>query len=181
MPSSCAASSGARCGLCSLTFAGALGPNERAEIDRMVRRVVYAPKEQLFSEGDRANRILNLSDGVARVYKLLADGRRQVVGFALPGDFLGVTLADQHSLSADAIGRVTACAFPRAEFTRFVDGNLTLLRRMNEYACRELSQAQDRMLLLGRYTAEEKMAAFILGWRDRLARLGGRSAVTPCR
>jgi CRP/FNR family transcriptional regulator len=44
---------------------------------------------------------------------------------------------------------------------------------MNEFATRELSLAQDQMLLLGRRSAEEKVAAFLVGWRDRLARLEG--------
>lgn len=176
---SCAASGRGRCGVCAPLFGGALDPRERTELDRMLRHVDYAPKDQLFSEGDQAHRVFNVSEGVVRLYKLLADGRRQVVGFSLPGDFLGVTLAEQHSLSADAIGRVSVCSFPRADFMRFVDGNLTVLRRMNEYASRELSRAQDRMLLLGRFTAEEKMAAFILNWRERLGPAGRNAAVTP--
>lgn len=44
--------------------------------------------------------------------------------------------------------------------------------RINEFAARELMLAQEQMLLLGRRTAEEKVAAFLVGWRERLARIG---------
>ena len=108
-----------------------------------------------------------------RLYKLLPDGRRQIVGFALPGDFLGMTASTRHSFSADAIGPVVICRFLRASFARFIEDKPHLLRRINELAVRELSQAQDHMVLLGRRSAEEKVATFLIGWRDRLARLSG--------
>jgi CRP/FNR family transcriptional regulator len=54
-----------------------------------------------------------------------------------------------------------------------------LLRRINELTIRELSQAQDHMVLLGRRSAEEKVATFLIGWRDRLAQFGSPSRVVP--
>ena len=50
---------------------------------------------------------------------------------------------------------------------------------MNELMVRELSQAQDHMVLLGRRSAEEKVASFVLAWRDRLARLGAATTTLP--
>jgi CRP/FNR family transcriptional regulator len=111
-----------------------------------------------------------------RLYKLLPDGRRQIVGFSLPGDFLGLAASARHSLSADAIGPVTVCRFSKAPFARFIEDKAHLLRRINELAVRELSQAQDHMVLLGRRSAEEKVATFLIGWRDRLVQLNGSSA-----
>jgi CRP/FNR family transcriptional regulator len=114
-----------------------------------------------------------------RLYKLLPDGRRQIVGFALPGDFLGMTVSARHSFSADAIGPVAICRFSKAAFARFIEDKPHLLRRINELAVRELSQAQDHMVLLGRRSAEEKVATFLLGWRDRLARAAGPAKTVP--
>ena len=62
--------------------------------------------------------VYNLLEGVMRLYKLLPDGRRQIVGFALPGDFLGMTISGRHGVSADAIGPVTVCRFARIPFAR---------------------------------------------------------------
>ena len=69
--------------------------------------------------------------------------------------------------------RVTVCKFFRGPFMRFIENKPHMLMRMNEFATRELGLAQDQMLLLGRRSAEEKVAAFLVGWRERLARLEG--------
>jgi len=111
-----------------------------------------------------------------RLSKLLPDGRRQIIGFALPGDFLGTGPGDRYHCSADAIGPVVTCRISKSTFWQFVENKPHVLRRMNEFAARELYQAQDQMLLLGRRTAEEKVASFLVSWRDRLARLGTATA-----
>ena len=54
-----------------------------------------------------------------------------------------------------------------------------LLRRINEFVTRELGEAQEQMVLLGRRTAEEKVATFLIKWRDRLAQTGPATAMTP--
>lgn len=94
------------------------------------------------------------------------------MGFALPGDFLGMA-APRHGFSADAIGHVDVCKFSKTSFARFVENRPHLLRRINELAARELSEARDHMVLLGRRSAEEKVASFLISWRDRLVRLSG--------
>ena len=114
-----------------------------------------------------------------RLYKLLPDGRRQIVGFALPGDFLGVATSARNNFSADAVGPVAVCRFSRTSFMRFVADKPHLLRRINELVIRELGQAQDHMVLLGRRSAEEKVASFLVGWRVRLARLGDATNTLP--
>ena len=123
----------------------------------------------------------NLTAGVARLYKLLPDGRRQVIGFALPGDFLGTAPSDRYGYSVDAIGSVSACRLSLEAFTQFIEQRPHLLLRINEFVARELMLAQDQMLLLGRRTAEEKVAAFLVGWRGRQgqARDGQQTITLP--
>lgn len=133
----------------------------------------------MFCEEDIATSFYTVSDGVMRLYKLLPDGRRQIVGFALPGDFLGMNISGRHNFSADAIGAVTVCQFAKAPFGRFMAERPHLLRRINELAIRELSQARDHMVLLGRRAADEKLATFLLGWRERLMLLKGPSNTVP--
>ena len=65
------------------------------------------------------------------------------------------------------------CAVSPADvFLHFIDQRPNVLLRINEFAARELTLAQEQMLLLGRRTAEEKVVAFLLGWRARLAHIG---------
>jgi len=90
-----------------------------------------------------------------------------------------MTATARHSVSADAIGAVAICRFSRASFARFVADKPHLLCRINELAVRELSQAQDHMVLLGRRSAEEKVATFLIGWRDRLTRHSDLAKTVP--
>jgi CRP/FNR family transcriptional regulator len=137
------------------------------------------PRQTVFAQEELTTSFYNLRDGVMRLYKLLPDGRRQIVGFAIPGDFLGMATLARHGFSADALGPVAVCRFSKASFARFIENKPNLLRRINELVVRELSKAQDHMLLLGRRSAEEKVASFLLGWRDRLARLGDETNIVP--
>ena len=164
-----------RCSACavrSLSICGALEQADLAEFERIARHVHLAPNEALFTAGQIAHSVHNVTAGVARLYKLLPDGRRQVVGFALPGDFLGIAPSDRYSFSADAVDSLTVCRLPREAFAHFIEQRPHFLIRINEFAARELTLAQDQMLLLGRRTAEEKVASFLIGWQARLAQVG---------
>jgi CRP/FNR family transcriptional regulator len=168
-------SSFSRCAACavrSLSICGALDHADLAEFERIARHVHLAPNEALFTVGQPATSVHTLTAGVARLYKLLPDGRRQVIGFALPGDFLGTAPSDRYSYSVDAVDSVSACRLSVEAFAHFIAQRPHLLLRINEFAARELTLAQDQMLLLGRRTAEEKVAAFLVGWRRRQAQAG---------
>jgi len=124
-----------RCSACtvrSLSICGALDQTDVAEFERIARHIQFAPNEALFTAGQVASSVHSLTAGVARLYKLLPDGRRQVIGFALPGDFLGIAPSDRYSFSADAIDSVTACRVSREAFAHFIEARPQFLIRINE-------------------------------------------------
>ncbi|WMT79201.1 helix-turn-helix domain-containing protein [Bradyrhizobium sp. Ash2021] len=164
-----------RCSACvvrSLSICGALDQADLLEFERIARHVELKHNEALFTAGQVADSVHNLTAGVALLYKLLPDGRRQVIGFALPGDFLGTATTDRYSFSADAIDAVSVCRFSAEAFTHFIEQRPHFLLRINKFVARELMLAQEQMLLLGRRTAEEKVASFLVGWRERLRKVG---------
>jgi CRP/FNR family transcriptional regulator len=158
---------------------GALVEDELRELEALSHPVRFAAREGLFVEGDPADSVFNVTRGVVRLCKLLPDGRRQIVGFALAGDFLGLALMEHYGVSAEAVTEASACRFSRLAFTRYIDAKPHLLRRLHEFASHELSLAQDQMVLLGRRSAEERLAAFLVGMRGRLERLGHHSVTLP--
>ncbi len=87
----------AACAVRSLSICGALDQADLAEFERIARNFQFAPNASIFTAGQVAGAVHNLTAGVARLYKLMADGRRQVIGFALPGDFLGVSPSYRYS------------------------------------------------------------------------------------
>ena len=127
----------------------------------------FAPGQALFHEGERATRVFTLTRGALKLYKLLADGRRQVTGFMHPGDFLGISVDDEHAFSAEALEELQLCCFPRDRFDDFVDRHSPMERDLYRKAAHELAAARQQMVLLGRKTATERLASFLLDLADR--------------
>jgi CRP/FNR family transcriptional regulator len=121
-----------------------------------------SPGRTLFSEGDEAENVYEVVQGTLRLYKLLSDGRRQITGFLSAGHLLGLAHEDCYLYTAEAITEVTLCRYPRARFVRMVDEVPGFARRLLTVTSNELCAAQDQMLLLGRKSAAEKLASFIL-------------------
>ena len=167
------------CAVRAAVVCSSLDAVELRQFEHLRRGIHFGAGETVFSEEDIVTSFYSVIEGVMRLYKLLPDGRRQIVGFALPGDFLGMNISGRHNFSADAIGAVTVCQFAKAPFGRFMEERPHLLRRINELAIRELSQARAHMVLLGRRAADEKIASFLLGWRERLFSLKGPSSTVP--
>src|SRR5690349_11840101 len=169
----------AGCKVRGVSICAVLDASELGSLEAIAEDARYGERETILLEGDPADAVYNITQGTVRLYKLLPDGRRQIVGFLLPGDFMGLALSDRHPFSADAVEPVAACRFARGAFSSLVDEKPHLLRRLHEAATHELSLAQDHMLLLGRRTADERVAAFLIGLRERWRRLGGSLVTLP--
>ncbi len=174
--------SGLHCAHCAVrpfSACGALHENELAELENLARSSCYAQRQQLFAQDEAAHSVYNITSGSVRLYRLLPDGRRQVVGFAIPGDFLGLSLAERTVYGAEALNSVTACRFGREAFSTFVNAHPQLLRRLYDLANHELSLAQEQMVLIGRRTAEERVICFLVGLRKRWAHINNNSVTVP--
>jgi CRP/FNR family transcriptional regulator len=169
----------AKCGVRLISVCAVLSPAELQDMAAMSQSDRFAARKVVVSQGSPAENVFTITEGVVRLYKLLVDGRRQLLGFALPGDFLGLSLFDIYSFSADAVTDTVVCRFPRKAFIAYAEQRPHLLRRLHEFASHELSLAQDQMVLLGRRSAEERVAAFLVMMRDRLQRLGHTSPTLP--
>lgn len=152
---------------------------ELSRLEKLAHRTNFRAKATVFAENEPSISVYLLTHGTARLYKMLDDGRRQIVGFALPGDFLGLSISDRYTYSVDAISQVAVCQFLRVPFLRFLQANQQSLYWMFEAALRETSAARDHMLLLGRGSAEQRLAEFIIGWRARIGRAGTLSNLVP--
>lgn len=132
------------------------------------------PGEPLCWEGDEAAYVYTVTRGTLRLSKLLSDGRRQVTGFAFPGDFLGVTMEDEHPFTAEAVSEVELCQYRRSRFDAFVDSHPHIERRLYSAAASELAAARDQLVLLGRKTAAERLASFLLQMTRRSEQSPGK-------
>ncbi len=170
------ASTRCACATCPLRISFSCAACEHDGLSEISRRVQLEAKATVFEEGAPAHCVWILADGAVLLSKLLHDGRRQVVGLAFPGDFLGLPLQSTNSFTAKALTPSTLCRFDRTRFISILDRAPGLMRRVFDTCSHELTLAQEHMLLLGRRSAEEKVAAFLLGLRARWAPLQGLSA-----
>jgi CRP/FNR family transcriptional regulator len=116
----------------------------------------------IFSEGDAADSVFEVVTGTLRLHKLLPDGRRQVTGFLCAGHLIGLAPEGTWVYTAEAITDVTLCRYRRPAFERLIDTVPGFARRVLTATSHELRVAQDQMLLLGRKTAAERVASFLL-------------------
>ncbi len=162
----------------ALSVCGSLEDDAFHGLQRLNHPITFPARGVLFNQETPVRHVFTVVHGVVRLYKLLPDGRRQIVGFALPGDFLGLALADGYGFCADAVTPVTVCRFSRDNFADYADNHPQMLRRLHDMATHELALAQQQMVLLGRRDAEEKIASFLLSLQKRWARISGRVSVT---
>lgn len=125
--------------------------------------------EEIFAEGDTAEYFYRVVSGAVRTSKLLSDGRRQIDAFCFAGDMFGLETGTEHRFTAEALGAATVLAFRRSRLADLsardpAFGDEVLVSTME---C--LGRAQNHMLLLGRKTAQEKIATFLLDMAERLS------------
>jgi CRP/FNR family nitrogen fixation transcriptional regulator len=123
----------------------------------------------LFAEGDEAEYFYEVVSGAIRSYKLLSDGRRQIDAFHLRGDIFGLEAGSEHRFSAEAVGDVQVVAYRRSRLSAIIEADAVFRERIMTATLRNLQRAQDHMLLLGRKTAQEKLATFLLDMAERLS------------
>ena len=162
----------AACQVRDQTICGVLQPHELERLNAIVTEVHLERGQVLFSQEDPADSVFNVTSGHIRVLKLLPDGRRQITGFLYPGDFLGVAYGPEYAYTAEAIDNVVLCRFPRGRLEAFFDEFPKLEKRLLEIASNELIAAQNQMVLLGRKTAMERIASFLLDMIRRCERQG---------
>ncbi|MGL6043915.1 MAG: Crp/Fnr family transcriptional regulator [Sandaracinobacteroides sp.] len=160
------------CGVRNRAICSALTPVERALLGREGRIQMVPRGKTLVWEGEDAMLVANVIEGVLKLSTSTSDGREQIVGVVYPSDFIGRPFSErsQHSVTALVDSRV--CLYPRAAFDRFAHEHPALEHRLLGRALDELDRARRWMLLLGRKSASEKVASFLIEMSQRLAETG---------
>jgi CRP/FNR family transcriptional regulator, nitrogen fixation regulation protein len=140
----------------------------------------YRKDEEIYGEDEPAEYVYQVIRGAVRTYKLLSDGRRQIGAFHLPGDVFGLESGAAHRLAAEAILDTTLRLVKRKSLEQSAQNDVRVARDLWSITSGELQHAENHMLLLGRKTAMERVATFLLEMDRRLARTG-MIALPMCR
>ena len=117
---------------------------------------------EIYGEGEPAEQFYKVVTGAVRSSKLLHDGRRQIGAFHLPGDIFGLEEGLEHSFSAEAVSDCTIVAADRNDIVALAAKHGGIAHELWSATATSLRGAQEHMLLLGRKTAEERVASFLL-------------------
>jgi CRP/FNR family transcriptional regulator, anaerobic regulatory protein len=159
------------CATCDIRHASICDAVPEANLARLAAAAIGGiarPGALFIEEAGAATAFFNIVSGTARLYKLLPDGRRQITGFVTGGDFLGLAATNLYAVSAEAIDAVRYCRFPHVRLHALMYDFPLLEKRLLKFAAAELVAAQEQMLLLGRKSARERVASFLMG-RSRLS------------
>ncbi|MGO4439921.1 Crp/Fnr family transcriptional regulator [Rhizobium sp. RAF56] len=157
LPLLCRFCEGRRNGICAV-----LTPAQLLEISRHSSRRQLAPGEKIVAEGEEISSYHNVLRGVVALSKTLSDGRQQIVGLRFPSDFIGRPYGDESDLAAHAAVETDVCSLSRERLDRMAFEVPDLGRRLHRQALKELDEARDWLLTLGRKTAKERVASFLL-------------------
>ena len=140
---------------------GVLSEKELLELSRHSRQVAYEPGQMVLGDSEEINSYASVMHGVVKLSKVLEDGRQQVVGLQFAPDFLGRLFGKETTLSTDAASSVELCRMPKTVIERLVRSNPALEGQLLDQTLRELDEAREWMVTLGRKTATEKVASFL--------------------
>lgn len=121
----------------------------------------------LFFEGDEVPWLYQVTSGVLRLTRMLADGRRQVIAFGYPGDIVGFPSDGLYHADCEALTDVELQPYRRAHLESG-EGDAELHNALLQAALREISAMQDHFMMLGRKSASEKLASFLCILVDRV-------------
>jgi CRP-like cAMP-binding protein len=139
-------------------------------VEHLASRAYYHKGETIYYQAGPAEFCYRIESGAARECALLADGRRQVVGFLMAGDMFGFCAPEVHRFSGEIIVDATVVArYPRHWIERLAESDPEVARRYRQLASEAIDHLQARIAMLARPTALEKVSSFLLEMADRSA------------
>lgn len=140
---------------------GALTSEQLLSISKSTRRVRKDAGDELMADAMPIASYANVLRGVVKLTKVLEDGRQQVVGLQFAPDLLGRPFAAESRVTAEAASEVDLCLIPKPVLESMLTQSAPLEHRIMMQALRELDEARDWMVTLGRKSAAEKVASFL--------------------
>lgn len=137
-------------------------PAASSPLDLVGAQIKYDREGEIYGEGEPVEYIYKVLAGAVRTYKLLSDGRRQIGAFHLAGEFFGLEAAEDHQFSAEAINDCTILVIKRSAIFALASRDAAVSRELWAVTAGDLARAQGHMLLLGRKSAAERVATFLL-------------------
>ncbi len=160
------------CAVRNRAICSSLDDEELKTLNMIARRRTLEPDESLIWEGDDSILVANVVEGVLKLSTGTEDGREQIVGVVYPSDFIGRPFGSTSGHGVTALTHAKVCVFARRDFDAFAREHPGLEHKLLQRTLAELDRTRRWMLLLGRKSASEKLATFLLEMSERLVEPG---------
>lgn len=156
------------CPVRSNSFCDAVPMSDLDSLGKARRLIRFNRRQTIVCEGTPATALFSIVSGVVKLYRSLADGRTQITGFRFPGEFFAAPHSGRYTTTVEALTSVEACCFPRSRLNRLSQRFPEIQANLIEMNHQHLAAAENQIFLLGRKTAREKVASFLLWYREKL-------------
>ncbi len=161
-----------KCNVRLIAFCGILNDGDIHQLELISKDRIISKDQNVFLQGEKTSNFYNIKKGSLKIYKLSSDGRKQIVGFLFPGDFVGMSPEENYSYNAETLEETTLCMFSKMVLENFFVQHPHVERKILNIVNHELSVAQDQIFLLGKYTAKERLLQFFLNLSEQRAKMG---------
>lgn len=145
-----------------------LSAEDLQKLTELSKLKVINEKQYLLTQYSPASHVFNLASGIALIERISSSGRRQVLAFIFPGDFVGLTHSDQYEYGVKCLTETTAYAFKKSEFRRLAEETAQLKKNVSDIGANVLGRALDQVFILGQKKAEERLCFLFLQLLERL-------------
>ncbi|RFB01436.1 hypothetical protein DX908_14180 [Parvularcula marina] len=159
------------CALCDArerSVCAELTTEEMKEVSQTMAHLPVKEAQTLIKEGEGSEFLFVVVSGSFRMVRMLEDGRRQIVGFAFPGDYIGMGEAVENDYSVEALEPSLVCRFSQKYLDEMAGRHVGIKDRLIAKGRTELHKAQDHIVILGKHNAEERVMTFLHMLRKQL-------------
>ncbi len=163
------------CTLADLCLPHGMGIEEMKKLDAIViRQQPLQPGQHLFRPGDKSHALFAVRSGALKSYCITQDGEEQVLGFTLPGELTGMDglSGGCYSSASMVLETSSVCELPFGKLENLCNDLSGLQKQMLNVVGREITSDQHMLMLLGKRTAEERLASFLLSLSTRYHKRG---------
>jgi len=132
------------------------------ELEAVGSVVDFVRNETIFNEGEEITASYKVVSGVVRLCRVTEDGRRQIAGFRVPGDMIGMEWTGSYEMTAEAVRDAVMIRYSRPRLDRLSQERASVRDHVLAHLRQDIRAAQEHLIMLNCQSATERVTSFLL-------------------